>query len=370
MTSLLLALMLPAQADDVQISGYVRPVFQGVYRPTAVPLDQREIRLGTSLGGVIFDGQVTDNWSFRSHLRLGVGTVSVLTGVGTVDTNNDGEVDGVVSSNGEAIGQIVREAAVTYSPIDELSIRAGRLKVPFTSQAQASDTALLFSERAGPGRIFHADDDLGALMLVNMADRVTTSLGVFNGEGMGVDPVDTRGAVYMSRVDVHPFGSFEFDESHPQGQDFRLGFGGGLIWHAYTAFDSAGYDNIFVGDLRASGSVRLAVAGLSVSGEVLYRLQRDDLTDRPIQATGAFGQAGWRTPIGFEPIFRIGSLIEDQTFAPRTTRWLEGGMNYYPQQQSDDPNAIRYSVQYTGENRITEQEVAHGIIALVQLIWN
>ena len=68
-------------------------------------------------------------------------------------------------------------------------------------------------------------------------------------------------------------------------------------------------------------------------------------------------------------MFRFGRLIEDETFAPRTTQWVETGMNYYPGQRSEDPNAVRFTLQYTGENRITEQENAHGVVALIQLVW-
>ena len=358
-----------ARADSTDVNGYIRPAFQATFRPTGVPEDQQNVGMTGSLAGLIFEGSPAKHWSFRTHMRVGADAIGVLTSVSTVDTDNDGSVDGVVASRSAAIGQILREASVTYSPFSELAIRAGRLPVPFTSQAQASDTALLFSERAGPGRLFQAADDLGALLAVNLDERVTTSLGVFNGDGMGVDASSVRGAMYMGRLDLHPLGSMDFDESRPQEQEFRFGLGGGVIWHAYTVFDSAGYDNIFVGDLRASGSVRLAWAGLSASAEVLYRLQRDDLTDRPLEASGAFGQFGWRSAIGLEPMFRFGRLIEDETFAPRTTQWVETGMNYYPGQRSEDPNAVRFTLQYTGENRITEQENAHGVVALIQLVW-
>jgi hypothetical protein len=370
MMVLWMALMGLAQADEVETSGYIRPAIQGIYRPTAVPLNQQDVQLSGSTAGLIFAGSPGENWSFRTHLRLGSRTVDAVTSVAIIDTDNNGEIDDVVSTRSEVMGQILREASVTYQPIDELAVQAGRLIVPFTSQAQASDTALLFSERSGPDRVFHADDDLGAMVVVNLADRVNTSLGLFNGDGMGVDLSRARGSMYMARLDINPLGNFEFDESSPQTQDFRLGIGGGLLWHAYSLYDSAGYPNVFVGDLRASGSVRLAVAGLSVAGEVLYRVQRDDLMDRPLQATGAFGQAGWRSSFGIEPMFRVGTLVEDQTFAPRTTQWLEAGMNYYPHQQSEDPNAVRLTLQYTGENRITEQEIAHGVVGLLQLVWD
>ena len=159
---------------------------------------------------------------------------------------------------------------------------------------------------------------------MNLDERVTTSLGVFNGDGMGVDASSVRGAMYMGRLDLHPLGSMDFDESRPQEQEFRFGLGGGVIWHAYTVFDSAGYDNIFVGDLRASGSVRLAWAGLSASAEVLYRLQRDDLTDRPLEAAER-----WSVRLAFRDWARthvsFGRLIEDETFAPRTTQWWKPG---------------------------------------------
>ncbi len=72
MSALFIAFLLSsAQADEVEIKGYVRPALQAVYRPTAVPADQQELRMRSSLAGVIFQGSPVPHFSFKTHLRLG-----------------------------------------------------------------------------------------------------------------------------------------------------------------------------------------------------------------------------------------------------------------------------------------------------------
>ena len=328
MIALLLALA-PAQAGLLQLSGFVSPQFTGTVRPNAVPEDRLNAGLSATRAGITFSGEPDDRWAFKTYLLVGGDTFAAVTGVSTVDTNNDGDIDRVSTTTQGALGQIVREASVTFQPVEVFGIRVGRMPIPFTSQAQSPDTALLFPQRSGPNTIFLADDDLGGLLELDVDGVVLASAGLFNGTGVG----------------------------------------GGLVWNPYTSYDSAGYEDVNVSDFRGSASVRMAVAGFSVSGEVLRRYQIDDLTHRPVEATGAYGQAGWLLEFGLEPIFRMGWVAEDQSFDPRTTIWTDAGMNIYPGFDGDNPDAVRFTLQYLSENRVTEQEVARGISARAQVKW-
>jgi len=369
MIALLLSLA-PAQAGLLQISGFVSPQFTGVVRPDAVPEDRLIMGLQNSVAGVTFQGEPDERWAFKTYLLFAAAdTFPAVTGVSAVDTDNDGSVDRIATSTSEAIGSLVREVSITFSPVEVFGIRLGRMPIPFTSQAQSPDTALLFPQRAGPNQVFLADDDLGGLLELDVNGVFLASTGLFNGTGVGAGRSNDRGVLVVGRMDYNPLGDFAFNETAGMDAPFRVGVGGGVAWNPYTSYDSAGYEDVNVSDFRGSASARLAVAGLSVSGELLRRYQIDDLTHRPVEATGAYGQAGWLLEFGLEPIFRMGWVEEDQSFEPRTTRWTDAGMNVYPGFDGDNPDAVRFTLQYLSENRVTEQEVARGVSVRAQVKW-
>jgi hypothetical protein len=353
---------------SLELSGFVKPVFSAVYRGNALPRDQLAVGLTSSTAGVVLRGEPVDHWRYKVFFTVGAGTFPVLVAARGIDTDNQGGVDRVDTETSGALGDIVRETSITWAPTDSFGIRAGRMPVPFTSASQSADTALLFPERAGPNQVFLADDDLGALLEVTLPDdRLLAKGGVFNGTGTGPSG-GQRGVLYLARFDLQPLGRFAFDETRPLRSKPRLGIGAGLIWHPYRAFDAVGFEQVNITDLRASGSVRFSAAGLTVAVEALHRQQTDDLTSRPITATGAYAQGGWRLPIAVEPIGRLGWAAQDRTFDPRITVWTEGGLNVYPafgdEASRDD---VRLSFVYQGEHRVTEGETAHGAVAAAVL---
>lgn len=356
---------------ELTLSGFVSPSFGVVVRGAAAPEDALELGMTGSRAGLSVQGDVADRWSYRVYLRVGADTFSAVTSVRTVDEDNDGRVDGVSTTTQEAVRDIVRETSVTWRAVDALAFQVGRLPIPFTSAAQSPDTALLFPERASPTSVFLADDDLGAVLAVDVADRLLVNAGLFNGTGVGASSSSTRGVLYLARVDVHPFGAFAFDETSPLRSDLRVGLGAGVAWHPYQAFDGAGSPSVVVSDLRGAGSVRLSVAGVSLAAEGLFRNQVDTLTARPTQAIGAYGQAGWYLPLGVEPIGRLGTTVEDRAFDPRRTRWADAGVNLYPVALRDraarGADAVKITLQAQAENRVTEGEVARGGSAQVQV---
>ena len=372
MSMLLLTLLSLAHAESpkVDIGGYVAPGFKATYRPSARPVDQQRLGMDGSKAGLTFKGSVTDPWRFKVHLVMGGDSFQALTAARPVDSDNNGTTDAIQTDTEAAIQNIVEEATTSFFPVEQFNLRVGRMRIPFTSQAQSPNTKLMFPERAGPNEVFLRGTDLGGLVETNiLSDRILGSVGVFNGTGSGVTESDQQGVLYTARVDLNPLGSFGFNETSEWKGPFRLGVGAGIIHNPYTAFDGAGYPTVAVQDTRTSLSGRLAFYGLYVSGEYLIREQLDSMSRRPIWATGWYGQTGWHLPKGFEPMARMGEVIKDESFDPRATRWIDAGLNYYPVQASDRPDRVKLTIHYLSENRITEGEHAQGLSALAQITW-
>lgn len=374
MKALFVGLLLasPAQATDVvEVSGFVRPRLELMVRPDAVPADRLRAGFGASNAGLVVSGQPADEWQYKVYLRLQSESVQAITGVRTIDRDNDGFVDGVSTNSASVAKQLLREVTATWTPTPLLAIKMGHMPIPFTSAAQSPDTALLFPDRAGPNQTFVADDDLGAVLKLRYEDYVVAQAGVFNGTGVGASSSRNRGLLYMARVDVNPLGEFDFDESKAGRDDIRLGIGAGLAWNPYTAFDRAGFANVAVSDLRASVSLRFAIRDVTVAAEGLRRFQVDSLTQRPIAAYGYYGQVSWRAPLGIEPIARYGETTDSESFDPQLVRWMDAGLNWYPYFDRDSrPDAVKVTLQYVQEDRVTELERARGVSTQVQVTFD
>lgn len=359
-----------AHAGRLHLGGYVKPAFTLTARPAAQPVDRLEVGMGGASAGLIFAGEPVDHWRFEVDLRIGADIVQALVAIEVVDLDNDGEPDGVMAQTADVISDIVEETTVTWQPIDQLDVRLGKMRIPFTSQAQAHDMALMFQERAGPAELFLKGTDLGMLVEWDLGQGIFQgSLGVFNGTNLAAGQGSDKGVLLTGRLDLQPLGPFAFDESDLHRESFRLGIGAGVIYHPYTSYDSAGEPDVRFRDVRASASLRMAVRGLSFAAEGLLRYQTDSLTSRPVLATGAYGQLGVFTPVGLEPVARVGWAAEDQSFDPRHTLWIEGGLNLYPAHRNEYPDLVKVTLAYRGEDRITEREWAHGAVLGARLKW-
>ena len=122
----------------------------------------------------------------------------------------------------------------------------------------------------------------------------------------------------------------------------------------------------------ASLSARVKVGGLYAQAEVLRRQRTDNLSSRPIIATGGYAQGSYYVPVkanvlGLSPIARAGLTVEDQSFEPRTSILTEAGAAIYWHRGSTANDTIKLIVQYFGEQRITEGEDAYGLTTQMQL---
>ena len=356
------------EAQATEITGWVSPQWGAIYRPQARPEDQFEYGMQMARVGFHFSGEPLENWSYVAYTVLGVDRIDAVTGVTPVDTDNDGTTDTISTTTSSAVASQVREATLRWTPLDILELRLGRMRIPFSSQAQSPDTALMFPQRSGPNDSFLKGTDLGGLLVAHVGEEhLVARIGAFNGTGVVAGTAPQRGVLYSARVDINPLGGFSLDESGPGIGPLRIGVGAGALYRPYTTFDSAGYEDVSVQDLRLSTSLRMAFLGLHIQAEGLYRQQTDSLTQRPVQTAGAYGQAGWYFPIGVEPAARVGWVSEDRSFSPREVQWVEVGVNYYPYRDEEPADRLKLTLLYLGEDRITEGEQAHGLSGALQL---
>jgi hypothetical protein len=353
-----------------KVGGYVSPAFSLTIRPNALPVDRWEVGLASSQAGLIFQARPVDHWRFKIDLVIGQDLVRSLATAELVDVDNDGDIDNLATTTAEALSNIVEETSITWAPLDALHLRLGQMRIPFTSQAQSHYMTLLFPSRSGANEAFLRGTDLGGLLEFDAGDGVLLgSVGLYNGTGLiGSGEGNVKGVLVSGRVDLQPLGPFAFAESDPErDRSFKLGIGAGLVYNPHTSYDSSGNADVYVQDLRASVSLRMAAGGMFFAAEGLFRRQVDTMTSRPVTATGAYGQFGWFTRVGLEPLARVGWAVVDQSFDPRHTLWLEGGVNLYPAYRDERPDSVRVTILYAGEDRITEQEWAHGLMIRMQV---
>ena len=324
----------------------------------------------SSKAGIIFKGRVVPVWHFNVHFVVGGETIEALTRATPVDADNDGTTDTVYTESSSATGNMIVESTITYRPADQFQLKLGRMRIPFTTQAQSANTDLMFPERSGPNETFLSGSDMGALAKTDLLDeRILASIGVFNGTSTGLFSSQRRSILYTSRIDLNPLGSFGFSETGEWQGPFRFGVGAGLIHNPYTAYDGDGYPTVGVTDTRWSLSGRIAVYGLYVVAERLSRQRLDSMSSRPVWASGWYGQAGWHLPMGLEPMFRMGQATLNESFEPRQTKWLDAGLNIYPAQKAKRADQVKLTIHYLKEDRVDENEIAQGISTRAQVTW-
>jgi len=360
----------------VELHGYLQPQFGARHRPQALPRDRWEYGGLSTRAGLIVSGNPIASLSYVVHLSLDVRSLLVLTGVDVVDTNGDGASDNVTVARTATTRTLFEEVSVTYRPIDDVSLKMGAMRIPFTVASRSVNTALMFPNRPSANEVFQSGSDQGIIALAKLWQaRLAASVGVFTGTSLELAPPNTeyRGLVYSARVDAAPFGKLPEAETDFRREGFRLGVGVGGLLRNGALYTRAGYDLAETRDVRASASFRMAYGGLFVQAEALRRLLTDNVTARPNQASGAYAQASFFVPIGASvgvaPIGRLGFTTEDEATLPRTTVYMEGGLSWFPALELERPETVRLLIQYQGERRVSDAETAHGAIAQAQVLF-
>jgi hypothetical protein len=112
-------------------------------------------------------------------------------------------------------GSILRDAYVHFSPLDQLQLRVGQFKKPFSGMELQSPGKLKVIER-GPGVNYIAEDllygdrDLGLQLSGRLvkAVKLDYEIGVFNGSGPDIDEMDNSKDL-VARMQIQPIKQLE-----------------------------------------------------------------------------------------------------------------------------------------------------------------
>jgi hypothetical protein len=345
-----------AQGSGPDAGGFTLASGGGASIAGALPVQQLSYFL-QGVAGVWVAGAVTKQWSYRAYV---LGSVSYSSAIPSTTT--------------AAISP--EQITVSYSPIENLSFQIGYMRIPFSIAQDVVITQSMFPNRPAPTSVFQQGADAGLLgTYAPVPGILQLKLGVFDGLSLGllVPNAVTRGPVFSGFVEVTPFGAMPPLEGDLERGKLRLSIGTGAIYRSATVYDATGYDALHTRDLRLSGALRAAWLGLFVQGEVLRRVETDDLSQRPSTATGTYAQGSYFFPvtkrIGLAPIARVGYSNTDEVFAPNRVVSLEAGLALYPHAETSQPGLLRVVVEYTQENRVDLRETSRGGLTSAMLVF-
>jgi phosphate-selective porin len=222
----------------------------------------------------------------------------------------------------------LRDAYVTWSPLRDVNVRFGQMKVPFALQRRVSSGSLQFADRTAVMSELNLDRDSGLVLLSNNLGGLHGTLGyqvgVFGGDGRNRAYADP-GVLAVARLQVKPLGPIdelvEADLGHSPTP--RLMLAANAAWNSGSrraqstlgaAFAHARFDYRHLG-----ADAQFKWRGLSLQGEWLYReadrdetsvVQKDGskLVERSRSAWGVYGQAGYALTGHWEVAARYGTL--------------------------------------------------------------
>ena len=344
----------------VEIGGYIQPQFGMRYRPGAVPRDRTDYSGEQARAGLTVVGKPIPTVGYDLHVSVAVGAFSSGT-----EQAEAADISGVS----------VDRAAVDWDPTPHIGISVGQMRIPFTVEGQISNTELMFPNRSAASDVFVQGSDIGALARLAVRDKkMRITGGVFNGTTpTTASEASASGPLFSLRADIDPMGQMENGGRDTRGGDVRFGFGAGVVYYPSTSFDEAGFAGTKMRDLRGALSVRAAFKRIYFQAEVMRRQRTDSLSNRPLIATGGYGQGSYYVPlkdgIALSPIGRIGWTVEDKSFDPRETLWTEAGATLHFRGDKLRADDLQLTLQYLGEHRLTERESAHGLVAQLRLRW-
>jgi hypothetical protein len=360
-----------------QLEGYVNLGIGVRVVPKAVPRDQYTYGLRSSVAGIIVRGTPFERFSYFVHFGVNPEALALVSDVDIADKKGDGTETDIATEEKEVTVVPVEEVSIAYAFTSWWNLKGGHFYMPFSPGASVIVTSQMFPSRPEPTRAFMVGADQGLATTATFFDeRIRASVGVFNGSSLAlnVPGTTTLGPVYTALIDAAPLGKMPDSEGDPKRGPFRFAVGTGAIYRVGKLFEETGYQATRFRETRLDVAARVAFLGMFVQAEVLRRQQRDDLSGRPASATGAYVQGSYFIPlpgtrVAIAPLARYGVAIEDQDFTSRKTIEIEAGIAFYPRADIDEPNKLRFILQYDGEQRLPERELAHGGVLHAQLRW-
>jgi len=212
----------------------------------------------------------------------------------------------------------LRDAVVTWTPLRDLNVRVGQMKVNYSRERVISSSALQFADRTIVNAEFNLDRDIGMQLFSNdlfgLGGRLAWQLGVYNGDGRNRAGTGT-GLLYVARLQFNPTGAFpdalvEADLSRSRRARLSLGVTGARHPRAERERTNQGalIETGPTGATHLGADLLLKVAGFSLQSEWLSRtfdtatvfFDQPDPPAGPRVGMGAFVQAGYVFRRGLE----------------------------------------------------------------------
>lgn len=235
-----------------------------------------------------------------------------------------------------------------FTHLRDLSLRVGQYKVPFNRQRVVSSANMRFVDRSIVNGEFNLDRDIGfdfrSKDFLGL-DLLRYYAGVFVGEGRNSQRLADFGLMYLARIEVLPFGTFddysEGDLERNETPKLSLGVGYGYLDRAPhdrgilgSQFDDGGTVDLHL--LTADAVFRLR--GLSLESEFVYRSGTRNagpggpasIGTEPLEGWGIMGQLGYLLPCsGFEVAVRGSMIRATGPSAMADENEYGAGINYY-----------------------------------------
>jgi hypothetical protein len=315
--------------------------------PRAVPRNRYDGSL-SSVAGVAAVGQPLEKWDYLAYVLASL-QASAVSGTG-----------GAVSPE---------QITIKYTPTKPFSLQAGWMRLPFSLSQSSVIATSMFPTRPEASSVFQTGADAGLLAAWDpTSGLVHVKAGVFDGLSLGltIPQLTTRGPVTAASVEVTPLGPMKALEADFGETPFRVGLSASALYRSAKAFDPRGYEALTMHDARFALALRASWRGAFLQGEYLQAVQTDDLSRRPRLTRGAYAEASYylavKKKLGLSPVARVSWSVQDESFFPLHVMALQAGLALYPRGDIPDPSALRFILQYRGERRVEELEVAHGAI--------
>ncbi len=331
-----------------RVFGFVLANGSLTHVPTSVARTRTTYQLASVLG-LSAAGHPLEKWEYEAFITTNVNT----------------DING---TSGSFAPELI---ALTYKPIDHVSLRIGYMRIPFSVGQSSVITNSMFPTRPQPTQLFQGGADAGFLAGYDSeGGKLRGRLGVFDGLSLNTVVPDhtTRGPVISVSTEVSPLGEMPRIEGDYKKSDFRFALAAGLVYRVGTAFDRSGYSGLGVDDLGVAFAARMAFKGLYVQGEYLQYRRTDTLSGRPRVTRGTYGEASYHVRVkrmGLSPMARLGWSEGDAGFYPLEIITGNVGFAFFPRGDLDDRGRVRLVLEYQGERRVAEGETGYGALGSV-----
>ncbi len=241
---------------------------------------------------------------------------------------------------------ILRDAALSWRGLRDLSVRFGQMKIPFDRQRLTSSSALQMVDRSLVVAELNVDRDVGIQLfsddLAGLGEKLYYAVGVFGGDGR--NRAGTRpGLMYVAKVAYRPFGKLEdaeADFARESSPKLALSLAGARNINTSRERSTIGpvYEIATFDYWHGVAEAQLRWHGLSVLTEALVRkADRASITEESTGLTedsrsvwGYFAQSGFLFAEHWEAVVRFGELYPVKDLpGPRHTREMGLGLNWY-----------------------------------------